>query len=806
MFAWHFAFTIFNVMPPKGSKKLVAKHSFLGIFNKNKKQLNEMDIKIKCQEEEIRNKEKELLSKKREFEELEKNLTFLSSEINTKKRKLDHKCQILDNVIEETKTKTSDINIRKNKVAFQISSNLARKRKENPSREDLPESSKVMRRKETIDALNLLHGGTKLKPGPTIDGLVDTVSSKFKSNDIASAFLDKSKKSLQESFRKKVVKKWSKKYYRSSENELRSLNAYYSHDVLGKRKYLNLRKANSQSKYEGIDLPNYIQYVDLAKAINKVDIGEYFDISKLSTTSMRKVNGVYRSPANFILRMAKFYLIVNEEREDKLKCFTYFPKKDRESFLFALALGGDGAPGTGMAFLVSFLNVSERIASSKEQFLLFGGDVEENSEEVVAFLSLLNKDLEFLESKVFNISVNKENMMKVEFKVCEIPNDMKMLSFLGGELSNGATYFCTFANVNLKDSNDYKKTFGLSQNNDWRPFSYSKRLDDAKKVALKKKDIDTKNVSESRKRNLLTSFIASLNSRQCDFPLIGPYIDCAKAEPLHLKNNTVKERFIMIFKICVAQSNLTSVKSFRDIPKESLFGKFVFFIRKKMNCNFLAKKIERWFNDNITKLDKDFTFRFRGKESLSYLRYFSQLINMILINISDETVKKKLLQIHFQSIHLRKLLSYSVRITDFNFEDLADMKRTGKALFKACCLFDSKVSPSLWTLCNAAPVHAEICVNKYGFGLGCNTMEGREQKHQMIGKYAENTTVQNKWPLILRHEFIQLIHLRENGYDLKVYRKKSLKYVLSVKDTCEFCSLPYSTGAEKCSLCTITYF
>ena len=37
-----------------------------------------------------------------------------------------------------------------------------------------------------------------------------------------------------------------------------------------------------------------------------------------------------------------------------------------------------------------------------------------------------------------------------------------MLSFTDGELSNSATYFTTFANVNESEANDYKKTFGIS--------------------------------------------------------------------------------------------------------------------------------------------------------------------------------------------------------------------------------------------------------------------------------------------------------------------------------------------------------
>ena len=76
-------------------------------------------------------------------------------------------------------------------------------------------------------------------------------------------------------------------------------------------------------------------------------------------------------------------------REDKLKVFAKMPKKDPDSFLFALAIGGDGAPAIGMTILVSILNVGERLPSSKEQFLLFGGNVEENSDAVVNFLKIL---------------------------------------------------------------------------------------------------------------------------------------------------------------------------------------------------------------------------------------------------------------------------------------------------------------------------------------------------------------------------------------------------------------------------------
>ena len=48
----------------------------------------------------------------------------------------------------------------------------------------------------------------------------------------------------------------------------------------------------------------------------------------------------------------------------------------------------------------------------------------------------------------------------------ELRNDMKMLCFLGGELSNNAHYFTTFANVNKHDLHDKTKVFGTGSDAD----------------------------------------------------------------------------------------------------------------------------------------------------------------------------------------------------------------------------------------------------------------------------------------------------------------------------------------------------
>ena len=89
------------------------------------------------------------------------------------------------------------------------------------------------------------------------------------------------------------------------------------------------------------------------------------------------------------------------------------------------------------------------------------------------------------------------------------------------------------------------------------------------------------------------------------------------------------------------------------------------------------------------------------------------------------------------------------------------MFMSGRRLFVCCSLYDVSVSPSLWCFSIVAPHHAKHLFHKFGFGLGINTMEGREQKHHQITKYSKNTTYQNRWADIFCHEYMQLIYLRE---------------------------------------------
>ena len=72
------------------------------------------------------------------------------------------------------------------------------------------------------------------------------------------------------------------------------------------------------------------------------------------------------------------------------------------------------------------------------------------------------------------------------------------------------------------------------------------------------------------------------------------------------------------------------------------------------------------------------------------------------------------------------------------------------------------------------PKHTRETFETYGFGLGCNTIEGREQKHQMVENYHSHLHYHDRWLSAFRQEFIHLIRLRENGYDSCGTRRRVL--------------------------------
>ena len=154
------------------------------------------------------------------------------------------------------------------------------KRKLNPTTKSSSYRSKIVRWKETFDASSVIHGGFSLRADPVIERMVETLNTKFRTKQVSNVTLN-NKFKLPKSLKSEIGIIWLKSFNKSEENKLRSSNTYYCHNVLGKRKYLNLRKVNKQAKFQGHSVPNSISYKELAQVNNSIYIGTMKNLSDL---------------------------------------------------------------------------------------------------------------------------------------------------------------------------------------------------------------------------------------------------------------------------------------------------------------------------------------------------------------------------------------------------------------------------------------------------------------------------------------------------------------------------------------------
>ena len=75
-----------------------------------------------------------------------------------------------------------------------------------------------------------------------------------------------------------------------------------------------------------------------------------------------------------------------------------------------------------------------------------------------------------------------------------------------------------------------------------------------------------------------------------------------------------------------------------------------------------------------------------------------------------------------------------------------ELQEMSQDYFTAVVLFTDNVWGTVWSIGHLAPVHTLWMFDKYGTGLGVNTMQGREAKHFQIASYAKNRLFKERWP------------------------------------------------------------
>ncbi|XP_028404832.1 uncharacterized protein LOC114527403 [Dendronephthya gigantea] len=404
-----------------------------------------------------------------------------------------------------------------------------------------------------------------------------------------------------------------------------------------------------------------------------------------------------------------------------------------------------------------------------------------------------------LQGKIFEI-----NGLSVTFSFEEIPNDMKMLAMLGGELNNAATYFSTFGNATLDNCRDVKGTFGKGPSCTWKAWSYQDRIKTAAAVEKFKDSLKKKTVSDKTKRSKVTDFIAKRKSRQEYAPLIGKLIDKAHVEPLHLKNNAWQYFFKAVLRESIGKSNIETCKSFSDVPRHSCFAKVVFALQYEVKANRVAKKAIKWYNETQAHR-ADFAYRFTGKDSRLFCHNFMRLIKAMSDSSDSRAQQQNVLVLAYIGLRLRDACSLFNRFI-INETNISDLSKAALEYFRANSLFvPTQVTPTIWTIGHVVPVHTKYMYDTYCQGLLTVSMEGREAKHIALQRLSANTTYQNRWSEIFRHEYIMLVWLPEHGHEPCSNTPGKDNYIpeRAVNDPkyC-YCGLEkVSSDDEKCTFC-----
>lgn len=664
------------------------------------------------------------------------------------------------------------------------------------------------RRKETLDVCHNIHGGDSDNVEHALDGMWVTMVNVATTTRLTN-YLKKSKKVTKKAI-PNLVKDHVKTFEKSTENKVRSLKVLYGKGMLSKEQYKSVRtnltmtskgngKKQSLKFMPHVNLPKLLPYDTLIDFVKTIDIGNLKDINSEFCNDLEeddKVSGVYRDLESFLKELAIMYIKIDKHLGEK----SFFKHFGNEPYHFKVAVGADGAPfgkdDEVTSWLISFINVGEHIASESECFLIAGANCSESHVAMVRYAKKLVKDISLIESKVYSLPGID---FRVKFSFELVPSDMKWASTFSGELPNSAFYFSPFGDVNSDNKYTVNGSLGTEASCTWKPWDYNRRLEVAAKVEEKREKLERSQYADSTKRNKLLDHIRNQKSRQEYLPILGKLVDAIYAEPLHNANNAWQQLNVLILEHAIAKSNIP--KSCTN-PSELPDCQFISYLSalKQMNAKRLYKKVKKWFSQGQKG---SLSYRFTGKETKIFCHKFQYLIDAIRRQEDTPTDNLRICEFAYVGVQLRDATSIFSRVS-IDDDVLKELKLCCKRYFNACSIFLNNITPTIWTIGYAVPYHTELLFRKFGVGLGINTMQGREAKHVRISQYAKHATLTTRWRMIMRHDFVTCVWMRQQDPSCTKYKKCKDEYIpkeIEEPHIC-YCGFEKDPQLPSCSLCS----
>ena len=667
----------------------------------------------------------------------------------------------------------------------------------------LPEWSSSRRQKETLDACKEIHGDLEGKQS-ALDGMWVTLVNKTSPEILKGYFLTSPKVNHKVIPSMLKSKSQAKLYENSKDNTYRSLKVLYEKGLLTKEKYKSTCRnvatvstsvsssTDSEPNFSNVFCPKLVYYDKLIAFIKSINMGNIKDFAVEFCHGFdrheEQVNGCYRELGSFLKVLAELYILVDQAfgSESFLLHFGSAP------YHFRIALGADGAPfgkdDEATAWLVSFLNVGKHFQSQSDNFLICGANCSENHISMQRYARKLVSDIAHIEKQTYSI-----NGIDVKFTVDLLPCDMKWLSLMGGELNNAAYYFSPFGDVNNDNKMIANGSLGDDISCSWHPWVYEKRIEVVEKVTQMREQLEKKKCSQVTKRNNLLTYIREQKSRQESQPLLGKLIDLGLAEPLHNANNAWGYLHSLMLEIALSKLKIvTSCNDINSLPVDSSFVHYLVTLKEKLKVTRLVKKVKCWFSEGRKK---SFAYRFTGMETKVFCHKFMFVLRSLSNGSDVQEMQLRIAAIAYCCVQLR---------------DAVSCKKACQYFFNANMLLLNKITPTIWTIGYVIPRHIQIIFDKYGLGLGLNSMQGREAKHVRLAQYAKHSTKTTRWYMILRHDYIANVWIRKQDPHHTSYTKYTGQYipqeVICNSLTFCYCGFPLENGVASCSICSSDIF